>query len=102
MIEKGPDDPRCFAYAPDLPGCATGGLTTQGAPEIMRDAPALYLKSLLADDLPVPQPPQVVREQIPLALAAGAASRICPAERCRGFFKARDSGVTVRPEATSS
>lgn len=70
VIEKEPEDAGYFAYVPDLPGCVTGGLTFEETRENMRDALALYLESLLADNLPVPQRPGVVREQITLAVPA--------------------------------
>ncbi|MFN0093365.1 MAG: type II toxin-antitoxin system HicB family antitoxin [Dehalococcoidia bacterium] len=71
VIEKEPDDPGYFAYIPELPGCVTGGLTVEETRENMREALALYLESLRADGIAIPQPERpVVREQITLAVPA--------------------------------
>ena len=51
-----PDEKGTFhAFAPALPGCHTFGRTLAQTREHMRDAMSVYVRSLMADGLPVPK-----------------------------------------------
>jgi len=45
-----------LAEAPELPGCFTAGETPEEALELLRDAMALWFKSMLAHGEPIPEP----------------------------------------------
>jgi predicted RNase H-like HicB family nuclease len=44
------------AYVPDLPGCVAAGDTREETEELIREAVALHVESLLSYDEPVPAP----------------------------------------------
>lgn len=53
---------------PALPGCITQGRTREEAIERAKEAIALYIESLQADGLPIPQetrPPEVLKIAVP-------------------------------------
>ena len=49
-------DGRYSVWVPDLPGCASMGDTRDEALANIREAAALYLETLRADNQPVPEP----------------------------------------------
>jgi predicted RNase H-like HicB family nuclease len=53
VIERAGDNHS--AYAPDLPGCLATGKTKAEAERNMKEAMEMHIKSLLEDNLPVPQ-----------------------------------------------
>lgn len=51
-----PDERKTFhGYAPALPGCHTWGKSISETRRHLRDAMQAYLKSLIADRLPLPR-----------------------------------------------
>lgn len=51
-----PDDDNTFhAYVPTLPGCHTWGKSLEETRKNIRDAIDVYVRSLLADNEPVPE-----------------------------------------------
>ena len=50
-----PDEGGFHAFVPALPGCHTWGKTIGEAREMVRDAIDAYLRSVIADGLPVPE-----------------------------------------------
>ena len=46
-------------YVPDLPGCASTGVTREDAETGIREAVVLHLEGLRAEGLPVPPPSTV-------------------------------------------
>lgn len=61
---------RCYlASNPELPGCMSQGETPDEAVDNLRDARALYIRSLLEDGLDVPEP-----RRSPAVAAVGSAT----------------------------
>lgn len=54
IIEK--NKSQFSAYAPDVPGCIAAGNTPEEALENMQEALGLYIKTLIEDGFPVPEP----------------------------------------------
>lgn len=48
------------AYAPDLPGCVTTGVTVEETERNMREAIEFHLDGLREDGLPIPNPSALV------------------------------------------
>lgn len=44
------------AYVPDLPGCVAAGRTRTETERLIRDAIALHLEGLRAENEPIPEP----------------------------------------------
>ena len=49
-------DGQFSSYVPDLPGCASMGDTYEDALANIRDAIAVHIEGLRADNLPIPEP----------------------------------------------
>lgn len=61
------------AYVPDLPGCVATGDTREETEDLIREAVALHIESLVAHDDPVPVlGAWTATVEVPDALAAGA------------------------------
>ncbi len=43
------------AYAPDLPGCISTGVTVEEAEQNIHEALQMHIQGLLEDNLPIPQ-----------------------------------------------
>lgn len=58
VIFEPEDDGGYTVYCPALPGCASQGDTYEEALANIREAITGYIKSLLADGLPIPREPK--------------------------------------------
>jgi predicted RNase H-like HicB family nuclease len=62
MVVQGEPVEGYLASVPDLPGCVTGGATPEEAVEMLQEAMAAWLESVLLRGLPVPDPAAPVAE----------------------------------------
>jgi predicted RNase H-like HicB family nuclease len=63
------------AYVPDLPGCVAAGDTREETEQLIREAVALHIESLLAHDDHVPAPGVWTGTvEVPDAVMAGSSS----------------------------
>ncbi|MEW6735217.1 MAG: type II toxin-antitoxin system HicB family antitoxin [Acidobacteriota bacterium] len=58
IIEK--DESTYHAYVPDLPGCATTGVTLEEAETLIRQAIQNYINLRREEGLPIPEPSSIV------------------------------------------
>ena len=58
VIEK--DENTYHAYVPDLPGCATTGVTLEEAQTLIRQAIQDRIGRLREENLPIPEPRSIV------------------------------------------
>lgn len=66
IIEKG--ESSYGAYSPDVPGCVAVGDTREEVEELMREALRFHLQMLQEENLPLPEPQNVVEYMdIPLS-----------------------------------
>ncbi len=71
VIEKEPEDPGFYAHVPILPGCVSAGLTVEELRSNMAEAIQLYIESLIADGLPIPDADDPVQvERLTIAVPA--------------------------------